>query len=305
MRRFLVPLLLLPLAIAGCARTGGSAAPGDDPDAAFAERAADVAQSWRQSVGESWKTGFAPLDGLTTPPPAGAPDDLAQAWKSGWFRLAGTLPAGTASSGKVTFADGSSLDLPLTTAEDAYKALDQGDPPCPDGGTPQPDQTGPGGTVGHTATGQCTGLTVTGATLGETRLRTSRGEATVPAWLFTVEGQPNPVARVAVAQSAIVTPPSPKPVDGSIDGGLVSAQDVTAVDGRKIGYRLGVGACDTGIRPLVYQSDDVVVLGGAVKRSTGMCTEQLLLKPVEVTLDAPIGARVILDVSAGTPLRRS
>jgi hypothetical protein len=74
------------------------------------------------------------------------------------------------------------------------------------------------------------------------------------------------------------------------------------VDGNRLTYRLGVGACDTGITPLLLERDDVVVVGGGVTRSTGLCTAQLKLEPVTVTLKAPLGARPVLDVVTGTPL---
>jgi hypothetical protein len=305
MRRTLVLVLLLSLGLAGCARTDKPAAPGDDPDTFFAERAATVATAWRTAVGTAARDGFVPLDALTVfAGSAALSEDRKIAFSNGWYRRTGSLPAGPGDKGQLRYPDGSTVEVPLISADEAYAALDQGDPPCPDGGTPRPDQTGPGGSVGHTASGQCTALTVTGATFGTTTLRTLRGAATVPAWLFTVDGQADPIARVAVAPAAISALPSPPAVPDSTNPEVASAQQLTAVDGTKIGYTIGVGACDTGIRPLVYQADDVVVIGGAVKRTDGICTDQLKLAPVEVTLDKPIGARPILDVATGRPLVR-
>src|SRR4051794_2375793 len=303
MRRTLALLLLLPLTIAGCARTGEPAAPGTDPDTYFAERAATVATAWRTAVGDAAHAGFVPLDPLTVATGTFT-DDRKTALTSGWFTLSGTLPARPGDRGQLRYPDGSTIEVPLTSAEEAYAALDQGDPPCPDGGKPQPDQTGPGGSVGHPASGQCTALTVTGATFGSTMVRTLRGPATVPAWLFTVDGQADPIARVAVAPAAIRALPSPAAVPDSTNPAVASAQQLTAVDGTKIGYTIGVGACDSDLRPLVYQTDDVVILGGAVKRTDGICTDQLKLAPVEGTLDKPIGARPIFDVVGGRPLVR-
>ena len=85
-------------------------------------------------------------------------------------------------------------------------------------------------------------------------------------------------------------------------GGLVGAQDLTGTDGTRLTYRLGVGACDENITPLVYETDDAVVLGGSVTRTAEACTEQLLLAPVTVTLRAPLGARAVLDALSGSGL---
>ena len=308
MRRIFAPLsavLVVSLSMVGCARGQKAGAPAADSEAAFAERAAQVAQSWRTATGDAGRTGFVPLDELTVV--AGDPgftDETKMAFGSGWYKLTGTLPPLTDQQGKITFPDRATMPVPLIGADEAYKALDKGDPPCNDGGSPQPDQTGPGGTVGHTVPGQCAALTVTGATLETATVRTSRGDATVPAWLFTVDGLPAKIARVAVAPAAITAAPVPSSPTGDMGEGLVGAESLTAVDNNKIGYRLGVGTCDTAIRPLLYQSDDVVVVGGSVKRSDKVCTMMLKLEPVEATLDAPLGNRILLDVSSGRPLIR-
>ncbi|MCI4064437.1 hypothetical protein MRQ36_18250 [Micromonospora sp. R77] len=139
--------------------------------------------------------------------------------------------------------------------------------------------------------------------LGTAAVRTSRGTAEVPAWLFTVEELTAPVARLAVAPSAVTAVPEPPAPPRSAPDGVVGAQDLVApVDGTRLTYRLGIGACDTGTTPLVAERDDVVVVGGGVTRATGVCTDQLKLEPVTVTLTAPLGARPVLDVLTGAPL---
>ena len=70
----------------------------------------------------------------------------------------------------------------------------------------------------------CAALLVTGVTLGTVTLRTSRGEASVPAWLFTVRELATPVARVAVAPSAIAAEPAdPELADRPNTEGMVAA----------------------------------------------------------------------------------
>jgi hypothetical protein len=83
---------------------------------------------------------------------------------------------------------------------------------------------------------------------------------------------------------------------------LVAAQDLVSIEGARLTYRLGVSACDDDITPLVHETDDAVVVGGAVTRRPGVCTEQLLLHPVTVTLAALVGDRPVLDALNGNPL---
>jgi hypothetical protein len=49
---------------------------------------------------------------------------------------------------------------------------------------------------------RCTGLVITGATLGTTTLLTNRGAATVPAWRFSIAGLSQPIVRVAIDPAA-------------------------------------------------------------------------------------------------------
>ncbi|MGW3601223.1 hypothetical protein [Micromonospora sp. NPDC005161] len=304
-----VPLLLLAV---GCAPTGGG--PADGPTApahrseTFDQRATEVAEAWRP--GPEWRTGYVPLQGPTvlTGDPRFTPDTEA-AFRAGWYREQVPIPP-TRVGGEIRFPDGR-LTLPLVSAAEAYRQLHQGDPlPCPGRpkrpGLPTPGPTiepGPDGWVSSGPETACLPLTVTGVTLGTVPVRTSRGEAQVPAWLFTVEELAVPVARLAVAPTAIVPVPDPTAPARPLPDGLLSAQDLTAVDGARLTVRLGVGACDTGITPLVRERPDVVVVGGGfTARSTGPCPDLLKLEPVTVTLAAPLGARPVLDVSTGTPL---
>lgn len=321
MRR--VPVLCLTaLLLAGCAgqqsagsAPGTSASPGGGaPPAAFTARAAAVAETWRTAPGrDAWRTGFVPLEDLTVPDRAVRfDDDTKMAFGNGWFRAAIDLPRDAPPAGTVRY-DTASQQLPLISAADAYAAIDQGDPPpCARSGakpvTPPQASSGPDGTVGSSqALGPCIPLTVTAAKLGTVQLRTSRGPAETPAWLFTIQELAAPIARVAVAPAAVTAPPSAQPPTQPAAPGLVSVQALTGVDGAKLSYQLGVGACDENITPLVHETADVVVVGGSVTTREGACTMQLMMAPVAVTLDAPLGARPVLDAQTGQPLmlRRS
>ncbi|MFI6779932.1 hypothetical protein [Micromonospora sp. NPDC050276] len=308
-----VLLLVLPLLL-----TGGCAAadvgPADGPRspthgaAAFDQRASQVAEAWRP--GPDWRTGYVPLEGptLLTGDPGFTPDTEA-AFRSGWYRADVPIPP-TRVGGEIRFPDGR-LTLPLVSAAEAYRQLDQGDPlPCPGRpkrpGRPTPGgptvEPGPDGWATSAPQTACLPLTVTRVTFGAVPVHTSRGSAQVPAWLFTLRELATPVVRLAVAPTAVTPVPEPTAPARPLPDGLVAAQDLAAVNDARLTVRLGVGACDTGIRPLVWERPDVVVVGGGVTQATGVCPDVLKLEPVTVTLAAPLGARPVLDVFTGAPL---
>ncbi|MEU5552861.1 hypothetical protein ABZ738_24100 [Micromonospora sp. NPDC047793] len=314
-----VALLGLPLMmiVAGCAPVGtepdeSGAASGQsggpkDRQGAFTQRAAAVAQAWQPD--DAWTTGFVPLQEPTVL--VGDPDFTPQtktAFQAGWYRATVDLPDRKPADGTVRFPDGSAR-VPLVSAAQAYRELRQGDPgACPGPTDPAiPPAPAPGGgpdsAVGSRPQGDCVALTVTRVELGTAPVHTARGAAQVPAWLFTVPEIGAVVARVAVAPEAVATPPAPVPPSETPEPGLVGAQDIEAVEGTTLRHRLGVGSCDTEITPLVWEQDHVIVVGGTVVPPTGGCDEMLNLHPAEVTLKAPVGARPVLDVLSGSPLR--
>ncbi|PZF83571.1 hypothetical protein [Micromonospora deserti] len=310
-----VALLGLPLMViaAGCAPAGsGPAAGPGSPDqrwAAFDQRATEVAAAWRP--GPAWRTGYVPLQEPTVllGDPKFSPD-TAMAFQAGWYRDQISLPTSPPPAGTVRFPDGT-LRVPLVGAAEAYQQLDQGDPPPCEGRPTAPArpkngptiEPGPDGPVSSEPQTACVPLTVTAVELGTAPVRTSRGEARVPAWLFTVEELSARVARLAVAPDAVTAAPEPTAPGRPAPDGVVGAQDLTTVEGTTLTWRLGVGSCDTGITPLIREDDDVVVVGGGVTRATGDCNAMLKLEPVTATLAAPLGDRPVLDVLTGAPLR--
>ncbi|MCT2278944.1 hypothetical protein M3G91_15065 [Micromonospora chalcea] len=309
MRRVLALLGISLLTLSACATPG--AAPvrtpptGPDQRPAFTERAEEVAAGWRPGPG--WRDGYVPLQDATvlTGDP-GFTDETKVAFGAGWYRDQIPIPAAVPKDGTIRFPDGT-LRVPLVSAADAYAQLRQGDPPPCDGRPAAPDpaptgRPGPNDPVSTSASTPCVPLTVTEVRLGSAPVWTSRGRAEVPAWLFTVDELAVPVARIAVAPRVTGRAPAGAVPGRALPAGLVSAQELRAVDGDRIDYVLGVGACDGPPTPLVLERPDVVVIGGAVVASTGVCTAQLVLKPVSVTLDAPLGSRAVLDAASGAPL---
>lgn len=261
----------------------------------FVARAQQVAQTWRDSgMLKSWTTGFVPFSPLTLEPVGGyAPNEsLKAAYGNGFVKSAVTLPV-EAGKGQITYADGSRQPVGLVSAQSAYTALV---PPQQGACPPKP------------GTSTCDWAIVSKVERGTTTILTSRGEATAPTWRFTVVGLDEPIVRVAVDPADITTMPELAPVDGrSSWTGATSAVGWQAIKGTSVTVALGLGACDKDPRGLVWENDDVVVIGGSVTPPDPgtACTAQLVVTPVTVTTKAPVGARPMIDVLSGRALTKT
>ncbi|WP_328420423.1 hypothetical protein [Streptomyces sp. NBC_00443] len=273
-------LTALGLLAAGCgAVTAGS----DDADPApeTRARAHEVAEAWDGSpAADAWRKGYYPMaDAVQPPEDAFHNEDDKKAYDRQNFELRGDLPDSEQSEGKVTWRNGGSLTLPLMGAREAYKTVDRTDAPAPR-------------------------LVVTGAKLGETTLVTSRGPATVPAWLFTVEGYDTPLKRVAVTPSKLPKPPIGPARDTATEGLWELNRLVEiAADGRSVTVLAHHGACDDGPAVDVLETDGSVVLSGyVVGMKDGPCASVLKAKKVTVELDSPLADRLLLDAFTGRPV---
>ncbi|MFE7277626.1 hypothetical protein [Streptomyces sp. NPDC057623] len=275
-------LTALGLFATGC---GADAAGADtsEPAPDTRPRALKVARAWDGSpAAEIWRKGYFPVaDPVQLPEDAFHDDADKEAYASRNFVLRGDLPERSAKDARVTWRSGDSLTLPLMGAREAYERLDRGSSPAP-----------------H--------LTVTGAKLGETTLATSRGPATVPAWLFTLDGYDTPLKRVALAPAK--PPRSPIGPVSHLSEGLFELDKMVevAADGGSVTVLAHHGACDDGPAVDVLETDGSVVLSGYVTgQEEGPCTAQLLARKVTVELDRPLGDRILLDAYTGRPVRGS
>ncbi|MGC5004775.1 hypothetical protein [Streptomyces sp. DT203] len=259
----------------------GTQVRGTDPTPDPQDRARRVADAWDGSrAAESWAEGYYPM-GETVQLPAGAfrNDADKRAYGAQNFVLRGELPTTSRKDGRVKWESGGSLTLPLMGSREAFEAI-----------------AGGGGDGPH--------LTVTGAELGSMPLVTSRGPATVPAWLFTLEGYDMPLKRVALSPSELPQPPIGPAGEVPTDklaplGGLAEV----AGDGRSVTVVATHGACDEGPAVDVLETDGSVVLSGSVVGTKdGPCTAVLLSKEMTVQLDRPVGDRVLLDAFTGRPV---
>ncbi|MEV6957661.1 hypothetical protein AB0M97_00315 [Streptomyces sp. NPDC051207] len=257
----------------------GAQSAGGEPPPRSEARARAVADAWNGSpAAAAWRRGLVPTgDVVQLPEGAFRSGADTRAYALHDFELRGPLPGPPGEDAEVTWENGDRLTLPLLTARGAYRALDRGDGPGP-----------------H--------LTVTGVRAGRMTLGTSRGPASVPAWLFTLKGYDTPLRRIAVRPTELPAPPGAAPEAGA---GLWKVGRLTGVsgDGRSVTVRAGHGACDDGPVVDVLETQGSVVLSGRVTGTDdGPCTAQLLYDEVTVELGRPLGDRAVLDALTGRPV---
>ncbi|CAM5248233.1 hypothetical protein [Streptomyces coeruleorubidus] len=281
----LLLVLALSAAGAGAAAGCGTAEAGRTepaPSPRSKDRAHRVAEAWDGSrAAAQWRAGYHPVAPVVQLPAGGLRDDAdRRAYATGTFDLKAPLPSARGKSGRVTWKDGGSLTRPLVAAERAYRALDGNSAPGPR-------------------------LTVTKAESGDMTVLTSRGPATVPAWLFTLEGYATPLKTAAVNPSEVPkSPVAPLGQDVPTDvlaplGGLTKV----AEDGRSVTVVAHHGSCDDGPVVTALETRGSVVLSASVTGTDdGPCTSDLRGEKVTVKLDRPVGDRVVLDAFTGRPV---
>lgn len=271
----LVPFALL---LAGCGSEQGSSR---SQTRESESRAQKVADAWDGSrAAEVWRAGYYPMaDVVQLPDNAFRNSADKMAYGAQNFVLDGELPTTSPEKGKVEWRSGGSLTLPLMDARQAYDTVARG------------GDDGP-----H--------LTVTKAKLGRTTLVTSRGPATVPAWLFTLKGYDTPLKRVAIEPSELPKSPIGPARETPMDTLMPLEQFIKAgADGRSVTVLAGHGACDDGAAVHALETDGSVVLSAAIVGSNdGSCTAQLLMEKVTVKLERKLGDRVLLDAFTGAPV---
>ncbi|MGW5618620.1 hypothetical protein [Streptomyces sp. NPDC003877] len=287
-RLFLVLALSATVAgaAAGCGTAGGTE-PAPPPTGGTAPRPSDrarqVADAWDGSrAAARWREGYHPVAPVVRLPGPGLLRDDAdrRAYQTGNFDLRGKLPAAPARSGRVTWPSGDSLTAPLMDAEQAYRDVDRDDSPGPR-------------------------LTVTGARLGGMTVATTRGPATVPAWLFTLEGYDRPLARAAVHPSEVPASPVGRLGQDVAARVLAPLGGLTGIagNGRSVTVVAQHGSCDDGPVVTAHETDGSVVLSAAVRGvQDGPCTSELRGERMTVKLRRPIGDRVVLDAFTGRPV---
>lgn len=247
---------------------------------ALAGRARQVAAAWDDSTAAAaWRAGYYPMGEEVQAPRGGWRSQAdRQAYEQGDFTLRAQLPETRPKNGRVTWAGGESLNRPLVGADESYKAL---------------------------ASGRVNGksrLTVTSARLGKITLITSRGPATVSAWLFTMDGYASPLKQAAAIPSKPPRPPI-GPAHG-IPGFPINRLVRIAADGRSVTVVALHGVCKGGSDVDVLEANGSVVLSDSVndRKHGSNCTKQARLQQMTVTLGRPLRSRVLLDGYTGQPI---
>ncbi|MEU5382624.1 hypothetical protein [Kitasatospora cineracea] len=245
-----------------------------------ARRAAEVTAAWPGSAAQqAWEHGYFPVEDTTEWMPAGAFRSGADkaAYLSGHLDLGTTLPVSVSGTAEVRFADGSRLTLPQRSAKEVFARLT--------------DRSG-------VCAAHCDSrLTVTAVRPGTTTVATSRGQATVPVWEFTLSGYDRPFRYPAVLSQAPAAGPTANTFDGSS-----TVLDSVSADGLVVTAVVSHGSCDT-VRPgEVHETDLAVVLIGRVDRAPARaCDAAARSTPVEFRLSLPLGARTVLGLADGRP----
>ncbi|MEH0422981.1 hypothetical protein [Streptomyces sp. B21-083] len=247
-----------------------------------AGRAQEVADAWDGSeAAKVWRSGYHPMGEPAQAPGNGFHSDAdKEAFGLQNYVLKGQLPTTAPEKGQVKWAGGGSLTFPLLDARRTYT------------------------TLGRNSSPEAPHLTVTGAKLGEMAITTGRGPATVPAWLFTLEGYDEPLKRVAVNPSKLPKSPIGQLRESPTE--LYELQRMVDVseDGRTVTVVAQHGTCDDGPRVQALETDGSVVLSATVAGGNydGACAAVMLEKKVKVTLDRPLGNRIVLDAYMGRPV---
>ncbi|MDV9175506.1 hypothetical protein R6V09_36020 [Streptomyces sp. W16] len=283
----LVGLVLTPLLgaclLAGCGDDRSAGDGGTDSQSLKTQekRAREVADAWPGSAAAAaWSQGYYPVADTTQPPESGWHTEAdKRAYETGTIVRRGKLPTTAITQGKVEWSNGSTLSRPLMEPNKAYQSF------------AHYNSKGPR-------------LTVTGVKLGETTITTSRGPATVPAWLFTLDGYDAPLKQVAVTPSKLPEPSIGRARQGSTDGlWSIARLAGTTADGRSLTVRATHGACDDGPVVHVLETDENVVLYASVAgEQSGPCSAQLIEQSVKVELRQPLADRVVLDALTAWPV---
>ncbi|MGW2399939.1 hypothetical protein ACWCYY_25595 [Kitasatospora sp. NPDC001664] len=283
MRR-ITTLALAALLTAGCAATDAGhdidRTPVPTTSGTALERAAQVAREWPGSEAErAWSDGYYPLDPRQEwLPPDAFTHGGKTAYLSGLIEPVTALPTAEATA-EVVWVHGRRQALPMISPWQVLDGLAKGKPPC--GADCEPP------------------LKLTGVARGSRTVATSRGQATVPVWEFTIAGYQDPFVYPAVAPQQ---PPVGRPVQRWADRS-VTYESVSA-DGLTVTGRVGRGSCERVTGTEAYETDRLVVLIAEVRRTQPQqqpCTLVLVTDRVTVKLTRPLDARLVLDLATGAP----
>ncbi|MFF5225405.1 hypothetical protein [Dactylosporangium sp. NPDC000521] len=273
---------------AGCG--GGTASTPDAPGPLPSGVAPEAVTRWAQFPADRTPRPLVLLDEL--PLSSGFSDGATQdAFRHGRYLLAiqEPLPQAPAGTVAVTLPGQPAAQLPSLGAQEAFAALS--------GATP--------GTVAPRSTGV---VRITAVTYGSAMFRTDRGDASLPVWVFTVEGGGGPVLWPALAADGYVLAPAKVQAPPL---GPATARGSTVTIRLEAPEPACPGRPEHRYEPVVVESPRVVAIGlRAVVSGTApgpandSCGHLAILRTAEyeMRLAAPLGARLLVGAD-GTPIQ--
>ncbi|MFE9693617.1 hypothetical protein [Micromonospora sp. NPDC005806] len=285
----MLPWIMVAALLGGCGSAGSS--PAVDRLDGLRQQAGEALARYDEAVRAAGGAPFVPVGELTRQlgdwEPANG--DYKQALSAGLVQAASTLPAAPKSAGTIAWANGTSQDVRLISADAALAQL-------------------------HAAgTGDCSGcapLKVTGARLSTMTVPTTRGSATVPAWDYTLDGTAVRLARAAVDPSAIVrvTPP-PRGADHPHEGlAIESATTTTTSRDLTVTFTGAPGpsskpcGADYGAEAAESELAVVVIIIEYRHAEHEACPAVGAQRSTTVELSRPLGERAVLEVRQGLPV---
>ncbi|GAA4580158.1 hypothetical protein GCM10023176_59180 [Micromonospora coerulea] len=285
-----MPWVIAAAVLAGCG-TAVSGPAADEVDGLRQQAAGPLAryEAAVRAVGGPPK--FVPVGDLTSQigdwEPANG--DHKQGLGAGRIEAAATLPGRPESSGKVGWADGSSEDMPLVSADAALAQMREAHPgECAD----------------------CAPLIVTGARLTTMTIQTTRGTVTAPAWEFTLRGTAVRLARLAVDPATVVRVTPPPWDDDHPHAGLAIESAATTTTGRELtvtftgspGPRSEPCGADYGAEAAESDRAVVVIVIPYPHGGDEACLAIGAERTATVELGRPLGERAVLEVQQGLPV---
>ena len=281
-----VAAVALSIGLAGCVGQGGSS---PNPDQLHQQAQADLSR-WADAVASLGPSTFVPVGDLT-----GQVGDWEEsvggnnksALMAGVVEWTDALPDDTPPDGQVLWPDGTTSAVKLISARAAISEVkSEGSGSCAD----------------------CTPLQISGARLATGSVETSRGLAQVPIWEFTVQGTAVLVTRVAIDARVSVSQP---PMDPNAPYAIAVESATISADGTQLTVTF------TGAPGPASQSCGADYTAEAVESSTAVvaivtehkhaalfdaCTAVGAERTAVAQLAAPLGSRVVLDLTTGQPV---
>ncbi|MGP4114845.1 hypothetical protein ACTWP5_28560 [Streptomyces sp. 4N509B] len=259
--------------------------PEPDPSREHLPRMCAVADAWEGSeAARRWIEEFQPLDSVVQLPEGGLRGEKdVLAYENGSFRALTALPEERV-DGAIRWEDGETRPVSLMSAADAFGEMSSG--------------------IADSSPG-FDALEVTGVASGEMRVRTSRGPAQVPAWLFTLDGYDTPLRHAAV--------PFPEPLAAPVDQGDggggelrgLEALGEVSEDGRRVTVTWWNGSCTETAFDVLETEESVVLaawIAGGPPEGT-VCTAEVRIVRKTLELERPLGERAPLDAFSGEVLQ--